>query len=413
VSLGLDLGVLQAASAVTITAATARLSRAGYADIVKPLTVTNGLASGQVDGLAPGYWHVAVDVFGGASTLFTGATDVNVVAGTTVQCTLLFDPVVTSPTSGSVVITVGLNPMPGFTVLHQAVGQILLDRAGSTFYLPDGASTTIAVYDADTLVRERDLAAPAPPSATTLSRDASGIYLAYASGRVHRVDVATGATSLVGDALMQVSGMTALDGGYLMVAGPASYGDTTLKVMDVATGQIRSTRAPWYSLTELVYNPVAKTVYAHHQGVSPTDIHYVKLDPAGVMTSDGDSIYHGDYAFGTPLRLINGGARIATSSGSMFTSAELVASDLRYCGSLGTGYVDLTADDVRGKLYLLNGGALPKLLVIDQTTYFTELTVDLPGTPSRVFDTASSIVVFATKDGRTYARAYSKAALGL
>lgn len=413
VSFGLELAALQAASAVTITAASATLTRAGHSDIMKPLAVANGLASGQVDGLEAGYWHVTVDVSGGTSTIFKGAADVNVVAGTTVQCTILFDPVVTPTTSGSVAITVGINPMPGFTVLNQAVGQILFDRAGSTFYVPEGASTTIAVYDADTLVRERDLAAPAPPSVAALSRDGAGIYLGYPSGRVYRVDVASGATSLVGDALMQLNGMTSLDGGLFVVTGPGSYGYTTLKVMDAATGQIRSTRSTFYSLTDLLYNPAAKTVYAHHQGVSPTDIHYVKFDPAGVMTSDGDSIYHGDYSFGSPLRVINGGARIATSSGAMFTSAELVASDLRYCGSLGISYLDLIADEARGKLYVLNGGTLPKLLVIDQTTYFTERTVDLAGTPSRVFDTGTSIVVFATKDGRTYARTFSKAALGL
>jgi hypothetical protein len=51
--------------------------------------------------------------------------------------------------------------------------------------------------------------------------------------------------------------------------------------------------------------------------------------------------------------------------------------------------------------------------VIDQETYFVDLTVDLPGTPVRVFDTASSVVVFSTKDARTYAKSFAKADLGL
>jgi hypothetical protein len=415
VAFALDFAPLQAVSPYAITAATATLSRTGQTSVVKTLAVANGVAAGQVDGLAPGYWHVSVDVYDGATRIYTGATDVNVVAGVTVQCQILFDPVETPPTTGSVAITVGLNPMPGYTVLNQTASQILFDRASATLYIPDGVSTTIGVYDANTLTRTKDLAAPAPPAFAALNRTGTGIYLGYASGRIHLVDVSTGATTLVGDALMQIGGMVALDGNFLMVSSSgAYYSDTSLKVMDVTTGQIVSTRAPWYSLGELLYNPNAKTVYAHHQGVSPTDIHYVKVDTStGAMTADGDSIYHGDYSFGPPLRRINGGTRLATSSGAMFTSAELVANDLRYSGSLGTTYADLSADDTLGKLYLLSGTALPKLLVIDQGTYFVERTVDLAGTPTRVFDTASSVIVFATKDGKTFVKAFPKAALGL
>lgn len=414
ITFGFDVGALQAAAAVTITGATATLSRSGHADVVKPLAVAGGVASGQVDGLEPGYWRVSVEVLGGSTPIYTGATDVNVVAGVTVQCQILFDPVVTPATTGSVAITVGLNPMPGYTAIAQAVGQVLVDGPGATFYVVDGAASLVGVYDANTLVRRKDLAMPAPPTFAALNAARTGIYLGYASGRIHLLDVATGTATLVGDALMQISGMVPLDGKFLMVSGPTSYYDTTLKVMDVATGQIVSTRTPYYSLTELLYNPLAKTVYAHHQGVSPTDIHYVKLDPTtGAMTSDGDSVYHGDYSFGTPLRLIDGGARLATSSGAMFTSAELVANDLRYTGSLGTRYVDLAADASLHKLYLLVGGTVPKLLVLDQGTYFTERTVDLSGTPARVFETASSIVVFATLDGKTFAKVFSKSALGL
>lgn len=60
------------------------------------------------------------------------------------------------------------------------------------------------------------------------------------------------------------------------------------------------------------------------------------------------------------------------------------------------------------ELYLLYGGALPKLLVIDQGSYSTERTVDLTGTPWRVFETATSVVLFAKRDGKTFAKATSK-----
>jgi hypothetical protein len=408
--LRMELGALQT---VSITAVTATVSRTGFPTIERSLTVVGGLATGQVDALAPGYWHVAVEVRDGASVIYTGATDVNVIAGVTVQCPIFFDPVVIPPDKGSIAITVGLNPMPGWSAINQAVTEVLLDRPGGKLYVHDGTANVIGVYEADTLVRVKDLPLPGAPTAVALNPGGTGIYLGYASGHVRLLDVATGANSLVADVLMAVQRLAALDAPFLMVVGPGSYSYASLKVVDADTGQVVSTRSPWYSLAELVYSPLAKTVYSHHLGVSPTDIHYIKVDAAGAMTADGDSIYHGDYGFGRPLRLIKDGTRLATSSGAMFTSAELVASDLRYAGSLGYSYVDLSSDDDAGKLYLLNGVGIPKLVVIDQETYFVDRTVDLSGAPNRVLHTADSIVVFAAKDARTYAKAFAKADLGL
>jgi hypothetical protein len=408
--LTMDLVSLQA---VSITSVAVSVSRTGHATVQRTLTVANGVATGVVSALAPGYWHVAVEVYDGASRIYTGAADVNVIAGVTVQCQILFDPVVTPPDTGSISITVGMNPMPGWTALDQTVTEVLLDGANRKLYVHDGAANVIGVYDADTLVRVKDLVLPGAPTAVALNAAGTGIFLGYASGHVRLLDVATGGNTLVADVLMSVARLAALDAPFLMVVGAGSYSSASLKVIDAGTGQVVSTRAPWYSLAEPVYNPAAKTVYAHHLGVSPTDIHYIKVDAAGAMTADGDSIYHGDYGFGRPLRVIKNGARLATSSGAMFTSAELVANDLRFAGSLGYAYVDLSADDGAGKLYLLNSSGIPKLVVIDDETYFVELTVDLSGNPVRVLHTESSIVVLSTKDARTYAKVFAKADLGL
>ena len=397
----------------TITAATAIVSRASYSTITKNLTVSNNVASGQIDGLAPGYWHVQVDVYENANLIYTGATDINIIAGAVVQCNLLFDPVSQTPTSGSLVITTGLNPMPGYSPVNQAVNDILFDRPNGKLYILDGPAKVIGVYEADTLVRIKDLSLPSAPLSIALDSAGTGIYLGYSSGHIHRIDIASGTETLIADALMEVRKMAVLTSQYLMVIGPSTW-DNALKVVNVSNGQIVSTKNVFYVLTDLLYNPLAKTVYSHHTGVSPTDIHYIKIDDAaGTILSEGDSIYHGDYSFGLPLRLINSGTRIATSSGGMFTSAELAANDLRYSGSLGYSYIDLSADDTLGKLFLLNSSGIQKLLIMDQQTYFTDLSVDLAGTPARVFNTAGSVIVFSVKDAKYYAKAFAKADLGL
>lgn len=413
VSFDVNFAALTTATTPTITAATATLTREGHDPITKPLTVANGIATGVVDGLAPGYWHVEVEAYDGESLIYTGATDANVIAGITVQCYLLFDPVVVAPSTGSLAITVGLNPMPGYSAINQTASEILFDGANRKLYVLDAPAQLFGVYDANTLVRTKDLPLPGAPLSAALNAAGTGIYLGYPSGHVRLLDVASGEVTLVADVLMQVQRMVPLAAPFLLTGGPGSY-DAALKVVNVTTGQIVSTRTNiWYSLTELLYNPAAKTVYSHHQGVSPTDIQYIKVDGAGAFVSNGDSVYHGDYAMGRPLRLIAKGTRLATSSGNMFSSAELVANDLRYAGNLGHAYVDLSADDDLGKLFVLNATGIKKLLVIDQATYFVEVTVELPGTPVRVFDTAERVIVFSTKDARTYAKTFAKAELGL
>jgi len=397
----------------TITGVAVTLSRTGYASILRNLTVAGSIATGQIDGLASGYWHVSVEVYENANIIYTGSADVNVISGTVVQCTILFDPVVTDPTTGSIFIRVGINPMPGYTALSQAVDDILFARANGKFYILDGFAKNIGVYDASTMTRVMDLPLASAPLSIALNPAGTGIYLGYPSGQIYSLDVATGQSSLLGDALMEVRKMAPLNSQFLIVKGPDIW-NNEIKVMNITNGQIASSKTIFYNLTDLIYNPLAKTVYSHHTGVSPTDIHYIKVNEAtGAILSEGDSIYHGDYSMGIPLRLINNGTRIVSSSGNMFTSAELTTNDLRYGGSLGYAYVDVSADDALGKLYFLNSGTIQKLLVMDQTTYFLEMTVELSGTPKRVFNTPDSIIVFTTKDSRYYAKAFSKTDLGL
>ncbi|MBI5665284.1 MAG: hypothetical protein HZC49_09435 [Nitrospirae bacterium] len=398
----------------TITAVTVNVSRTGYATITRNLTVSNNIATGQIDGLQPGYWHVQVDVFEGTTLIFTGSNDINVIAGAVMQCTILLDPGNTpGPTTGSISIVVGINPMPGYSAINQSVDYILFDSVNATCYILDAPARIIAIYEADTLIRVKDIAFSGSPLSIALDSSGTGIYLGYSSGHIRHIDIETGKDDLVADVLMEAQKLVVLTDKFLMVTGPGSW-DTDLKVVDVATGQVVSAKSIFYELTDLVYNPISKTVYSHHQGVSPTDIHYIKINEAtGAILSDGDSIYHGGYSFGLPLRLINNGTRITASSGEMFSSAELTANDLRYSGNLGYRYVDLSSDDTAVKLYLLNSGNIQKLLVLDGTTYFLEMSLELSGTPKRVFNTANSIIVFSIKDGKYYAKAFAKNELGL
>jgi len=419
VKLSVDLQTLAVAKSVlaepppTITAATVTLTRDGYQDITREMTISSNVASCQIDNLDQGYWHVAVHIFSGTTEIYNGSSDANVLAGVVSQVNLLFDPVIPAPTQGSIALTAGINPMPGYTVINQQVTKAFVDPALGKLYIYDATTKTVGVYTADTLVRTQDFTLAAAPTAIAMTAGNDAMLLGYTSGQIYRLDLTSGATTLVGDVLMDVKHIVALDNRIALVDSLASY-QSTLKTLDLTTGQVLGTKSYYYAFGDYLLNPANGLVYAQDINVSPVDLFRIRVDmTSGAINEIVDSTYHGSYYLGEPIRLIKNGSRLATASGALFSSSTVAAEDLLYSGSLGYAYADLAADDAKNRLYLLNNGSPYKLLILNQDSYFLETTAELLGTPKKLFVTPAKIIVLTTRDSNYYARAFDKAALGL
>lgn len=419
-SVDIDLVALQAGGAQLLAVSdpvidqvTVNVSRSGFATITQDLTIVDNVASGQIMDLEAGYWNVEALVYSAGSLVYQGLADVNIVAGADTSCQILFDPVVVVPTTGSLSLTVGLNPLPGYRAVDQTVTDILFDDVHRRIYIFDASVPLVGVYDADTLNRIKDITLPQAPGSIALATDTETLYLGYSSGQVYELNTATEAMVLLGEVLADVQQLAVYDANYLVALAPnGSY--KSLKVIDRVTGQEVSSMNSYYNMTSLLPSPGNNMIYAHHIGVSPTDIHYFSIDPAtGELLANGDSIYHGTYSMGAPLRLLKNATRLATASGNMFTTSSLVAEDLLYAGNLGYSYIDLAADDADAYVYVLNSSGIQKLLILNPDTLFLELAVDLLGTPERVLFTADDIIVYTTQDGFWYVRSFSKTDLGL
>jgi hypothetical protein len=402
----------------TITSAHVVLSRSGYVDIDQDLPVSNNTASGTIAGLAQGYWHVAAILYCAGVPAYSGSVDVNVVAGATVSADILFDPAdgTTDPiTTGSVSLAVGFNKVPGYQKVQQFVSTIMQDAVNQKLYIFDSSAGVIAVYDSETLVREKDLLLPASPQALVVDPSGGSILLGYSTGKIYRLQVSDGSVTLVADSLLSVTALVPISPTFLLVCSDVAWGPSNNYVtINVNTGQIVSSKSDWYPLHGFTLNPVNSVVYALDSGLSPADIHRVVVNPAtGSIDTIGDSRYHGDYSFGAPIRLIKNGSRIVTGSGNMFISSPLAGEDITYAGNLGHPIIDLVSDDALGNLYLLNSDNVQKLLVIKQDTLFTSLSVELAATPQQIFNTPNSIVVFVKSGADVYVKAFSKSSLGL
>jgi hypothetical protein len=405
-------------TSATITAVSATLSRAGYANIVKDLTITNNIASATITDLAPGYWNVAVNVYSGQAVIYNGSVDVNVIVGAQVSAEILFDPVgiiVNPATTGSINLTVGLNKYPGYSKILQFVSTILQDRVTQKLYIYDSSAGVLAVYNANTMVRENDIQLQSPPQALAVDTAGGSLLLGYSTGKIYRLKISDQSLTLLADSLISISSMVPITSNLLLVANGNYWGPSnTYETINLNNGQIVSTKSYWYPLSSFAFNQANGMVYALDSGLSPADMHRIAINPVtGTIDTIVDSRYHGDYSFGAPIRVMNGGTRIATGSGNMFISSPSAADDITYAGNLGHTFTDLVSDDALGNLYMLNSDNIKKLLVIKQDTFFTTLSIDVIAEPKQIFNTQDNIIVFTNPDIDYYVKVFSKKALGL
>jgi len=405
-------------TSATITAVSATLSRAGYADVLKDLTITNNIASSTIAGLAPGYWNVAVKVYSGQAVIYTGSVDVNVIAGAQVSAEILFDPAV-SPvgpaTTGSINLTVGFNKYPGYSKIRQFVSTVLQDTVNQKLYIYDSSAGVLAVYNAATMVRENDIQLQAAPQALAVDTAGGSLLLGYSTGKIYRLKISDQSLTLLADSLISISSMVPISSNLLLVANSTNWGPSnTYETINLNNGQIVSSKSYWYPLSGFAFNQTNGMAYALDSGLSPADMHRVAINPVtGTIDTIVDSRYHGDYSFGAPIRVMNSGTRITTGSGNMFISSSSATDDITFAGNLGHTFTDLVSDDTLGNLYMLNSDNIKKLLVIKQDTFFTTMSIDVIAEPKQIFNTPDNIIVFTKPDSDYYVKVFSKKALGL
>ena len=404
----------KAAAALTpITSATVTLTRDSFQPIEVDLTVIDNIAEGRADNLSLGYWHVTVRIFSGAAEIYTGESDAKVLAGVDVQVKVLFDPTPAEASTGSLSFAVSANPMPGYRAIDQQVSKPLFSEKTGKIYILDNAARMVGVYDAETMNREKDISLSTPPMSISLDFAGDTLLLGYPSGQIYRLDPATSALTLLADILSEVYCMAAMSDKVLIAVGNGGNG-SEFNTIELTTGQVLDTESYWYSFSDVVLNRTNGVAYLQSIDVSPSDLYRIQVDQlTGVITEIADSPYHGDYNLGSPLRIIKNGTRVATAAGTTFSSSSLAGQDLLYNGSINYRYADLVADDTLGYLYLLNNTTATKLMIINQSNFFLEKTIELLGEPEFVFQTATSIIVLTTNENAYYAKVFAKHDLGL
>jgi hypothetical protein len=183
--------------------------------------------------------------------------------------------------------------------------QCLVENAdGSIFYLAEGKN--IWSYDVATQALQARFAAPYP------------IYSLY----------------VLGDYLISCE---------------SSSSWATNRLIRLADFEDVDARDLCYASRTYLFDAVSGRLITLRDNMTPNDICCQAVDlvneQLGAWT---DSIYHGQYALGHPLKLTPDGSRILTSPGNVFSTEAGFA----YSGSLGYSYADLVFHE--GRIYLLH-----------------------------------------------------------
>lgn len=110
------------------------------------------------------------------------------------------------------------------------------------------------------------------------------------------------------------------------------WADVGMSVLNGRTGALISEfrGGVFYGSQRGVYADKINKIFFIEEGLSPSDISYVDLDPVtGLATGTGDSPYHGDYSMYSPMFLTENQDYVFTSAGNYFHSGSL-----RYAGQL-------------------------------------------------------------------------------
>nr|MDP0503435.1 fibronectin type III domain-containing protein [Verrucomicrobiota bacterium JB025] len=119
-----------------------------------------------------------------------------------------------------------------------------------------------------------------------------------------------------------------------ILAFAPSGGDFT--TMEKSTGVFLANFSYWYSGTGFSVAPSLNRAFFRSTGVSPSDIHFLEFDADGTYLSGDDSPYHGDYPSASRTFVFPNGARVADTSGTVYSTDSL-----NYTNSLAGAFTDL------------------------------------------------------------------------
>jgi len=197
--------------------------------------------------------------------------------------------------------------------------------------LVTATANELHVYDPESLV-DQPVSLPKTPLSLAVSPD--GLYAAVGhDGFVSFVNLTTATLDRVYPSGVRVQNL-ALGPTWIYLFG-TGYGVTVS--VNIASGTVVGVSSSYIGNAK--FNTAINALYGTRDGTSPNDILKYHLsssgpDPSGQITSQTDSIYHGDYPVCGPVFFNPAGNRIYSGCRSVFRASSNTSLDMRYLTTL-------------------------------------------------------------------------------
>ncbi len=284
-------------------------------------------------------------------------------------------------------------PEPGLPVLPDGlpytVDDAFVDRDG-VIYLYSKSQSSLFRWSPALRRYQSTLPLLGSPSNVAYSSFGHMVYTAYATQLIRRM--------FLTDPLPAETPFANLpDVPYgLVAAGPVIYASTGNRVLTFsALGvALSNTDSLYRTSRQNTWDPMLRRIYHFRDGLSPDDLLYDTLSTPGQVTPGGDSPYHGDVPIAGPIRVSPDGNFVLLGSGVVFNSNGLTKA-----AALSSSVVDgLWKETTLVTLRLINGLSQLQTWTGSQFTAGA-ITRQFTGTPVRLFDTPSGLLVITSLDG--------------
>ncbi len=398
----------KAGTTIEISHGFAIATRDNYPPQHVPLTIENNTATGTIANLATGYWQIEVELGDDAEILFRGSNDVSVKSGSTVGCKILFDPADSlQPGSGSVTITAGINPVPGFKRIDLDVSEIMVSDLNVVVL---GTSKQVVVYDSE-INRLNDFMLDVQPETACISFDKTTLFF----GGDHNIGKMTLIDGVILpdiiSALPDQIGIQPISENLLLSWGGLDS-NIYIELNNIAGGY-----SGYHNFSNvknsIIYNSKMNTLYARTDGIDfPSEIISLRYENpevgSGNFYNERRTIFNGTYPLDGAFTAVKGGKRLLTAAGDMFIASTDDTLDMTFSRNIGHTAMKIIDDDAQNKIYMITDGPDKKLLVIDDINYQAVATVELPAPPVNFFLTTDSVYVFVEYEAEIFGKKWLK-----
>jgi hypothetical protein len=242
----------------------------------------------------------------------------------------------------------------------------------------------------------------AVPTGMAYSSAHHRMYLGYASGAIRQIDVTAASPTETSFASMTGNVTSIGTAGNFVIAQVGNYsydGGLIINSAGVTTGH----GGYYYGYSrETAWDPVTSRVYFTRDGLSPNDLHFDVIDQTtGLVSSSGETPYHGSYLIQAPIRVSVDGQYVLLGSGDIYTRTALA-----WTGSLGSTVADARWFTDGSLVTLTTQGNQTTLRRLGATNLASLEQLSFTGQALRVVGTDARMAVLVTTNNNVQIHTY-------